>query len=305
MTELILDGLQGSHPLGALAALGLLRVVSRTALPQPAKLSWVERPDWVAKLTFPGLVDRALLLQALANDLQSRREAPELTWAEDLKAPLQAYHETASAWVLSLTPESRNAVDFLVAFGSELVSMVTKRDEVKPTALHLTSGQQKFLALIRSLLEEMTMVQPTPKQPLAEALWGPWRYRDEGPLLGWDPQGERLHAYEAKKPSHSKVKRVKAAVWLGFEALPLFPTGAVANRLQTCGFDAKNCYFSWPIWEAPLTLATVRSALSLAELTAEAPNAAALKARGVMQVYRSCRIQDGRYGILRQATRVV
>src|SRR6266852_122751 len=48
MSRIELTGLIGSHPLGALASLGLLRVVSQTD--GRARLSFVERDDWIGVL---------------------------------------------------------------------------------------------------------------------------------------------------------------------------------------------------------------------------------------------------------------
>jgi hypothetical protein len=305
MPDCVLTGLCGSHPLGALAAFGLLRVLSWAPLPQPVKLSWVDHSDWVARLTFPHPVERPALLRTLVSEVAQRSQAPELTWRDDLKAPLSDYHDFAADVVHTLMPEQRQTADFLAAYGSELVALKS-RSATQPTALDLTSGQQQFLRAVRALTHGMGTAPAQAEAALAEALWGPWRYRDPVHALGWDPNSERLHAYAAHRPTKSKAMSVKAAVWLGFEALPLFPTAAVANRLQTGGFDADYDAFSWPIWEVPLTLAAVRSVLSLAELVAERPSAALLQARGIIQVYRSCRARSDRgYGILRPATRIV
>jgi hypothetical protein len=304
-TDWVLSGLRGSHPLGALAAFGLLRVLSRVALPQPVKLSWVEQADWVARLTFPHSVERQTLIGAVVRDVSQRSQAPELTWRDDLKAPLPDYHAFAQGMLPTLTPEQRQTADFLVAFGSELVAL-RRRAETRPTALDMTSGQQRFLREVRALAHGMAGEPAQAEQAFAEALWGPWRYRDPVHALGWDPHRERLHAYAAQSPTQSKARSVKAAVWLGFEALPLFPTADVAHRLQTGGFDADHHYFSWPIWEGPLTLETMRSVLSLAELVAAQPSAPALQARGIIQVYRSRRTRSEHgYGLLRPSTRVV
>jgi hypothetical protein len=143
-------------------------------------------------------------------------------------------------------------------------------------------------------------------EAFAEALWGPWRYRDRGHTLGWDPETERRHAYEALSPTKTQAIRVRAAVWFAFEALPLFPTAAVAGHLAVGGFDGDCQYLSWPIWEAPLAFSTVRSLLSLADLTRLYPPTERLHAMGIRCVYRSwrARSQYG-YGILRPAIRVV
>ena len=86
MADFICTGLYGSHPLGALAALGMLRVASRLPLPQPVRLSWVVQPDWVARLHVPGAVSQDAVVQAFVADVAERATAPELMWRQDLKA---------------------------------------------------------------------------------------------------------------------------------------------------------------------------------------------------------------------------
>src|SRR4029453_338892 len=72
MADFICTGLYGSHPLGALAALGMLRVASRLSLPQPVRLSWMVQPDWVARLHVPGTVSQDAVVQAFVADAAER-----------------------------------------------------------------------------------------------------------------------------------------------------------------------------------------------------------------------------------------
>jgi hypothetical protein len=303
MAEFICTGLYGSHPLGALAAFGMLRVASRLPLPQPVRLSWVIQPDWVARLHVPGTVSQKALVQALVADVAERATAPELVWRQDLKATPDAYHQFAAEQIAKATPAHRSTVDFLAAYGSELI---TQKTMIAPTALDMTSGQQQFLALVAALTQDFRHNAQRTSEAFAEALWGPWRYRDRGHALGWDPETERRHAYEAQSPTKTPAFSVRAAVWLGFEALPLFPTATVAGCLHVGGFDGDCQYLSWPIWEAPLAFSTVRSLLSLADLTRLHPPIERLHAMGIRCVYRSwrARSQYG-YGLLRPAVRVV
>jgi hypothetical protein len=194
-------------------------------------------------------------------------------------------------------------VDFLAAYGSEII---TQKTMIAPTALDMTSGQQKFLASVVALAQDLRHNPQRTSEAFAEALWGPWRYRDRGHALGWDPDSERRHAYEAQSPTKTQAVSVRAAVWLAFEALPLFPTAAVAGRLAVGGFDRAHQWLSWPLWDAPLALPTVRSLLSLAELTLPHPPTERLHTMGIGCVYRSWRAQSQYgYGILRPAVRVV
>jgi hypothetical protein len=69
-----------------------------------------------------------------------------------------------------------------------------------------------------------------------EALFGPWRYEDPQHSLGWDPSAERLHALRSRSPTKDAPQGVAAAVWLAFEALPLFPCFLSGGSLVTRGF---------------------------------------------------------------------
>jgi hypothetical protein len=102
-----------------------------------------------------------------------------------------------------------------------------------------------------------------------------------------------------------------AAVWLAFEALPLFPCFLSEGRLATTGFHTRGArrervtHFTWPLWKEPLTLDTVRSLLSLPELAEEEPPLPELQARGIEAVFRAERYKvksQGDYYILRPAT---
>src|SRR5215813_2073930 len=117
MADFLCAGLCGSHPLGALAALGMLRVATRLPLPQPVRLSWVVQTDWVARLHVPGAVSQDAVVQAFVADVAERATAPELVWRQDLQAMPDAYHQFAAAQMRTATPQHRGTVDFLAAYG--------------------------------------------------------------------------------------------------------------------------------------------------------------------------------------------
>jgi hypothetical protein len=144
-----------------------------------------------------------------------------------------------------------------------------------------------------------------------EALFGPWKYEDPQHSLGWDPSTERLHALRARSPTRDSSEGVTAAVWLAFEALPLFPCFLSRGGLVTTGFHTRGTtwrqrttYLTWPVWTHPVPLDTVRSLLSMPELGEEPPPGRELRARGVEAVFRSERYKvktQGAYFILRPA----
>lgn len=240
MAERVLTGLRGSHTLGALAAFGLLRVASRVALPQPVKLGWTAQPDWTARLTFPEPVTDEVLLKQLGEALKDRTVAPELNWREDLKAMPEEYRVFARQQLEEASPDQRESVDFLAAFGSELVLM-KKDSELRPTALDMTSSSNRFLRDLHKTIHKLAGARDRSAR-LAEALFGPWRQQDDVFAMGWNCEAERTHAYAAMAPTKAKHESVIGAIWLAYEALPLFPTASVGGRLVTAGFDARNRY---------------------------------------------------------------
>src|SRR5262249_32794295 len=112
MADFLCTGLSGSHPLGALAALGMLRVATRLPLPQPVRLSWMAQADWVARLHVPGAVSQEAVVQAFVADVAERATAPELVWRQNLQATPDAYHQFAAAQMRTATSAHRATVDF-------------------------------------------------------------------------------------------------------------------------------------------------------------------------------------------------
>jgi hypothetical protein len=97
---------------------------------------------------------------------------------------------------------------------------------------------------------------------------------------------------------------VTAAVWLAFEALPLFPCFLSGGRLLTRCFSRAGgvTVFSWPVWQEPISVPALRSLLGLEGLTGEKPPLRELRARGVAAVFRCERYKvktQGNYFIFR------
>jgi hypothetical protein len=187
------------------------------------------------------------------------------------------------------------------------------KQNLKPTAFHMTSGQQRFLKQARELSASLEPLKSArkrkakirlPSESFREALFGPWRYEDKFHAFGWDPDAERLHALQAKSPTSEKPTSVRAAVWLAVEALPLFPCAIADGVLRTRGFSRREgrTEFSWPLWKHPLPLDAVRSMLALEEVTLAKPKLKDLRARGIFSIFRARRasLQKG-YSIFRAA----
>lgn len=311
MSELTLNGLSGSQPIGAMAAFGLLRVCSQSKEFVAPRLSWSLKGDWKAVLTTEcdlspsGLVDRLVAWQ------HGRTRQRFLAWQDDIKTDPDAFAVELRCVIEEASATSRETADFFAAYASEHVTAST--GDVKPTAFHMTAGQQQFLKSARALAESLDSERPIgPREAratvfedvrsaFAEALFGPWRYEDMNHSLGWDPSREALHALSAIAPTKAKPSSVRAAVWLAFEALPLFPCVARGKKLATRAFSPDGSAFFWPVWEAPITIDTLKSLLASQTLV-DSRTRDELYARGVKAVFRSARSTDanGR-GIFRNA----
>lgn len=307
MNDLELTGLDGSEPLQFLAALGAFRVLSggdgeRRALTgagaRSTALSWRWNGGWrpVLHTAEPMAPDgvTAEVVKALA----ARAKPAYLTIGDTIKVSPQEFREFAEKAARQAQPRSREWVDFCAAFGCEAV-VARSTGDVKPTALDMTSGQQKFLGEARALSESFALSAPPRSErsagaKLHEALFGPWTYQDRQHSLGWDAGAERLYALRAANPSDEKMSAVAGAVRLAFEALPLFPTVAIGRRLGTRGFAAldRGVVFTWPLWAPALRLRTIASALSLQELSELHPSRI-LEQRGIVAV---CRARRGELG---------
>jgi hypothetical protein len=308
MSEILLSGLAGSHPLGALAAFGLLRCCDDMEAVGRARLSWRKEGDWVAVLQTEGPLSDEDLISALANRQPGRCGRPELHWTDNLKTEPDTFTKAARAAVQQATPERRDYADFLAAFACEVAT--TDNGALEPTAFYMTSGRQEFLKEARTLAGRLgsgitlNRRRKSTEEMFREALFGPWRYEDPQHSLGWDPATERLHALRGRSPTKESSQGVTAAVWLAFEALPLFPCFLSRGRLLTRCFSRAGggLVFSWPLWTEPAGLPTVRSLLALEELTQEKPPLRELHERGVAAVFRCERYKvktQGSYFILR------
>lgn len=305
MSTLELPGLIGSNPLGALASFGLLRLLDVAGV--KPRLHFVERDDWIAVLSseLDGFDD---LSKRLTSCLE-HREAVFPWQGEDVRVEMSDYRRTVKEMLAleSRDPMAAERLAFLAALAADGAADRSK-GLIKPTAFFMASGQQSFLDTLRAILAR---VKQDADACWREALLGPWR--NSAPLwgVGWDPAGKRAHALRHVAPTREKTTCVPGAVWLGFEALPLFPSFSVNARERTVGFTRPRGEFAqwrWPLPTRPLGLATLRTLVASSELQAEerARDSRFRQARpGLGAIYESVREEFGQgYGIFRPARRV-
>lgn len=294
--SIALSGLDGSNLLAFLAALGTLRTLSRALDDMSIQLHWEARGMWTPVLSgpFPNDDQEAmdLILFSLHTQLQNMAGHPVLTVANNLNMSPRQFRQVATAAVqLAHQSGDRTGVDFVAAFGCDAIS---EDDVISDTAFRTMSGagHQHFLKTMHDL------VALTEPEHLKRSLFEPWDYADDRPSLRWDPADDRRYALRWNEPSGDPIRTMRGANRLAVEALPLFPTAPVGNKLETTGFrtgGSRNTFFSWPIWETPISIDVVRSLLALPELQLDAPPRDKLRPMGIVDVLRSQRLTIGKF----------
>lgn len=290
MSSIVFRGIEGSNPLGFLAALGTLRLADLVWRNQGVQLRWIRDGGWRPELSGLPIKDgvefcRVLHEQALWAPLDAFSAL-----GKNLTVTRNVFGEVVRSVAAHTRGEDRRAADFVAAFGSDVIED-RDNDRIEYTELCFItgSGHQHFLGTARGLAKS------SGPEHLSEALFGPWRYADKGLSMRWDPDDAKEYALRWDNPSGPGVFSVWGANRLAFEALPLFPTVPSGRRLQTTGFQRRNRAheFTWPLWTQAAGVDTVRSLLSLRDLENEAPDRVQLNAMGIDEVFRVQRVRIG------------
>jgi hypothetical protein len=280
----LLRGIDGSNPLGFLAAVGTLRMLGGE------RLGWsIEEGTWRPSLTVAETGGEEDLCQRLA---QRAHLAPPgiLTLGKNLTVTPEVFCTYADQAAQLLSAGDARAAEYAAAFGSE-VCVDQKKNRIEYTNLSFItgSGHQDFVTTALKLSESMNA------EHIREALFGPWEYKDKSLSFRWDPADAAEYALSASDPSKDGAWTVWGVNRLAFEALPLLPVQPTRGGLRTTGFWEERYpeEFTWPIWHAKLDADTVRSLLSLNEIQEESPSRPKLQAMGIAEVFRSPRVRIG------------
>ena len=269
----LLPGLPGDNPLGFLAALGAQAALVEQG--HECALSWTDQPVPSAvvtpSLSLDEIADAALALAA------KWLEGPALDEEIDPKLKLKSLEDSAQTDtddhdevidpILKLKPPTiREYLCRGRAAGTSgvLASCLLAEDSLdnsknaKPTDLYFTAGQQKFVSIARSNLENVTVDE------LVADLESPWSYGGDRDSLMWDTVDDRDHALSASDPSKTKKSMNPGAEALAVIGLSRFPCFASPGRTLTrgCSGGWKRGEFVWPLWSAPASVRTVDSLLA-------------------------------------------
>lgn len=294
MTDIRLPALEGTNPLGFLAALGVLDALSAEI--HGVTLHWTD--DLVPHAIIGGIGDIGLLLDTLGEDRERWAGSAVLGYPADGQpfADAKPGGRELRQWFEHVERMGQRAdADLLCALVAE--DAFDNNGRAKPTHLHFTAGQQKFLGMVRELAAGVD------RDRLQEAVCGPWRYDSPLPSLSWDSRGERVYAVRAVNPSTEKRLGVPGADWLAFRGLIFYPVARTSRgSLHTTACDSawKSSAFRWPLWVRPATRYMLRSLVADPSLVSSPLKVtpAQLSARGVASVRQASirRSDQGGYG---------
>lgn len=256
MNTIVLRGLSAADPMGYLASVGVLRVLSRSV--EQVRLGWIRDGGFWANLHSPVPLD---VIGSLMADLERWRAGhPALDFAVGAERKVQDLKQTPDEFrrLMRQVRGHPEAAAFVAAYATGVATDRSGK-QGKPTAFHFTAGKQRFLDAILSLRSEVT------EEDLREALYGPWVGRPGPKDPRWRAASERSRALLSYDPSKVPNVTVAGAAWLAFQALPLFPVVPRGLRVVTTGFVRRDGAerFIWPVWESPLTLEEVRTLVGL------------------------------------------
>lgn len=257
-------GVDGSNPLGFMAALGLLRIV------RGARLSFADDGSFRA---FVDGVDKnqSELAKCIADDAKAaegsdapwrfeyekaatKKQGPK--WVADLKPPPEKFKEFLEKCIESWHADHDEAAAYAAAYGTDVA--VDGNKNTKPTAFHFTAAQQVFLGTVEEIRKSVT------HERAARSLFE-GHGEEQGPNLRWNPSAERNWALMAGNPSGDGTRVDAPLEWLAFRGLPLLPSFPYGKRIITTGVVGRgdDMTFTWPLWNVSASRHTVRSVLQL------------------------------------------
>jgi len=296
---LLFPGLDGVNPLGFLAALGLLRVLTHIPEVAPVRMTWTP--------------SGCTLVPVIHNCSESTLNADEILRMLDehliddiAKHPVQLLDALSGASddepkrrqifldrLDSAVESDRTLADWLAALGSDFAPS----DAINQLQ---TTRRDYYYGNLTSVIKTTTM------DHLRRAIFQSWDYADplDNQSLHLDPSEDRRHAHQWNKPAgdpdRKKAGGMLGANRLAIEAIPLFTSFPEAGTLRTVGFTGNrstNTRWTWPLWNIAIQLDVVQSLVQRPEFQQESiqpGDLTMLRETGVAAIYRTQRILVGK-----------
>src|SRR5688572_12669371 len=162
MSRIQLVGVDGSNPLGFLAALGLLRLVPG------AKLGFLEDGSFQAFIDVLDKSESSLATMVAADaEAAADKGAPwRFTYTKaatkkqgpqevaDLKPPPDVFKKFLMASIEAWLARNDEAAGYAAAYGTDIAA--DGKGNTKPTAFHFTAAQQTFLGAVEAIRASVT-----------------------------------------------------------------------------------------------------------------------------------------------------
>jgi|GEM_PF-138777 len=267
-------GLDGSNPLGYLAALGLFRLLTSCGMPD-ATMRWSSHGAgcWhpVYELPHGVVFDQDSLLDWLENALIGDGSEHPLSRLD--AEPSESFLPgQGNVYARSLTKDgSFYGLDrWLSAIGSDLAP--------KSVNSQLQTARRDYF-----VGGVIAVVEITERVHLQRTLFSVWDYQDpiEKVSLHLEPREDRRHAYQWDRPSGDPSRGLSGGMIganrLAMEAWPLFPGKSILDTadkgggytIQTLGFEghrAFNTRWIYPLWDGAISIDSFATVLGLDEL---------------------------------------
>ena len=297
MSRIDLTSLHGTNPAGFLAALGVLSACDRAGL--DVRLGWTS-----------GLVPHAFVEGADIGDLDALAEVLMADVAhpvhnvllgftpsgahqpiDDLKPSVAEISEWA-AMVQSLW-DLPAAQRFSSVLAEGAIARTT--NDSKPTALHFTSGQQKFVQMAAEVRGQMALAA------CVNALSGRWVPDESSRSMRWNNAlGRAPYALAAVAPGKGTPPGVRGIEWLAVAGLGLTAVARHGHGLATQGSAQSwnDGAWRWPIWSAALRPRTARAVIGHPQFVGEGtqPSQQAMASLGVTRVLEAPIRRPSKYG---------
>ena len=286
---LLIPGIDGTTPLGFLAALGLLQVLgdARDTEHETPQLAWrlldawrpvvhgPDSPESIAQLVFEDRTRWADSPLLGFRYVKQEKQGPKAVGG--LRAPLsvvrawsrsrrEEHDETALAYGAALfcdevtelnkkpaTDEDHRAAG--VAVDPEVNIELT----VERNFFDLTARTAQFLEQVEIIRNYLSI------ESIRRALSSGEPDYEAPRSLDWDPASDTPGAiYTGFRRGYLPVHE-----WLGFRALRHFPLASRGTKVKMTGCTGRRLDgdFTWPLWEKPVTIDSVRSLLSYPQLS--------------------------------------
>lgn len=287
----LLTGLDGTNPLGFLAALGAFRLLSIEN--SCVTMAWqLFNGTWR-----PTLIGIQVSLSQLGSELHAAiAKLDKSVWSFDKKLPFAAarLRKEARNAAHATSSTSRGLADAIAALGVECC--IDDKANFKDTALRMVragdAAGQGLLAYGKRILDSTTATE------IQKVIADTWLYQDKQCALRWDPAEDRGYALQWGNPSDDGALSVRGGNCLALAAMTTLPTIPTKGQAETTGFglkERKQSSYTWPIWKHPMSLDVLSSLLGLSDLQREQPPRAALECRGIAAVYRCDRVMTSTY----------